>query len=414
MTTPYNVIDGRYQFPSDAYTIEVKDPKPGRNGGIYGLVTFYTIEANAVLGTDSGDLNSQRFRDALSASVAARNSGDSFRVQNDLISVALALRSDLDMGSRNAVPKFQSASDFIKGVPAPGKEVVSGLFSKGGFYCFSAKAKTGKSLLLLNLGLAVANGCQFLGRATDKGLVLSMLLEDSPATIKARLNVMAGRNKLPDNFQVSTDRFQLNDENYSAIVSRCTGASLVICDPIIQATGVSDWNSAAEVREAFDRYRRLARDAGVCVIASYHHRKMAGEYGDAMSGSMQAFATIDGSVEIYRDPNLEKVERKMTFVGRDWPDLQDEVIALDDRSLTFKAVGTISERKEIQKENKEQEKLQQLLEVLPQEEPGMTIDEVVEATEQGKYTVRELLKAHKRSITRTGLGKSGQPFRYHR
>jgi hypothetical protein len=129
---------------------------------------------------------------------------------------------------------------------------------------------------------------------------------------------------------------------------------------------------------------------------------------------MQAFATIDGSVEIYRDPNLEKVERRMTFVGRDWPDLQDEVIALDDRSLTFKAVGTVSERKEIQKENKEQEKLQQLLDVLPQEEPGMTIDEVVEATEQGKYTVRELLKAHERSITRTGLGKSGQPFRYHR
>ena len=60
---------------------------------------------------------------------------------------------------------------------------------------------------------------------------------------------------------------------------------------------------SARDRDAFDLWRRLARDTEACQALSYHHRKTAGDFGDAMAGSVQAQATL-GGIHVQRFPSF--------------------------------------------------------------------------------------------------------------
>ena len=69
-----------------------------------------------------------------------------------------------------------------------------------------------------------------------------------------------------------------------------------------------------------------------------------------MAGSVQAQASVDGIIDLYRDPNLERIERKISFTGRDWSDREDEVIRLDAETLTWKSAGSFTEAREMARE----------------------------------------------------------------
>lgn len=329
----YTVLAGVYTFPFDSFQIRVSKPQRDRLGRIYTDLAVMTLDGKGDLGVDRGETGSGRFRRVLASQAARRNSGDTIVIENALLEVHLALQEDPDIAEQLPAPSFQTAADFIHGVPPPGHAVVEGLLTRGGLYSVAARPKTGKSILLLNLAIAVATGRAWLGRCTAPGRVLMVLLEDSPLTIKERLLKMAPAG-LPDDLLLHTDPFHLAVENYESTVRACRGACLVICDPVIMASEVRDWNSQQEVRDTFDLWRRLSRDIACCIALSYHHRKLPGDFGDAMAGSVQAQATVDGILELYRDRSLQSTERKVTFIGRDWPDLQKGVISLESNSMT--------------------------------------------------------------------------------
>jgi hypothetical protein len=241
------------------------------------------------------------------------------------------------------------------------------------------------------------------------------LLEDSPLTVKARLMAMTP-NGLPDDLMVHADPFRLASENYDATRLACRGAVLVICDPVIQASEVKDWNSQQEVRDTFDLWRRLSRDTEACVTLSYHHRKMAGDFGDAMAGSVQAQATVDGILEMYRDRSLAATERKVTFIGRDWPDLQDEVVSLDTSSLIWQPAGKYSEAREAAADARKQEGAEEALDALPAGEPGFTYAEWEKATGLGKSKIKSIRTMLGERVRQAGnpQGSRSDPMRFWR
>lgn len=191
---------------------------------------------------------------------------------------------------------------------------------------------------------------------------------------------------------------------------------MVICDPVIQAFEVRDWNSQQEVRDTFDLWRRLARDTEACQALSYHHRKMPGDFGDAMADSAQAQATVDGILELYRDRNLQSTERKVTFIGRDWPDLQDEVVSLDTATLTWQASGTYSEAREAAVDAKKQGDTEEAFDALPAGLPGLTYEDWEALSGFKRKKLRELRKIFGTRISQAGNsnGSRSDPLRFWR
>ena len=410
----YTVVDGVYIFPFEHFLIRILRPQRDRYGRIFTDVEIVTLDKQGYLGIGHGDLQNNRFHTELARQASNRNSGNIGSIENALLAVYLAIREDPQLSDVLPLPKFQTAADFLHGVAPSGHAVVDGLLTRGGLYSIAARPKTGKSLLLLNLAIAIATGRRWLGHEVERGKVLMFLLEDSPRTIKSRIEQMCSQG-IPADLMIHADPFRLAEENFDATVRACHGASLLVCDPVILATEVQDWNSQQEVRGSFDLWRRLSRETEVCIALSQHHRKIAGDFGDAMAGSMQAQATVDGIIELYRDRSLQSLERKMTFIGRDWPDLPEMVITLNTSTLTWQEVGTYAEAREMASDAKKQNDEAEALDALTDGPPGLTYAEWEARTGWGNHKLREIRKALGDKIAQGGESRNPQnPTRFWR
>jgi hypothetical protein len=378
-----------------------------RWGRLFANAVIKTPDDTAYLAMDHGDLTSGLFRSRLASQAAQRNSGDTLTVENFIFAAVLALQEEIAVKVNTPGPNFVSVESFIRSVLPPGAQVVEGLLERGCLYSFASKPKVGKTILLLNLAHAVAGGSEWLGRRVTNGRVCVFQLEDSGRTLKRRLERMT-QGHWPSDLLLHVDPFRLSDENYNAAVSACQGAILVICDPIIQASEVRDWNAQSEVRRTYELWRRLARDTDATVIVSAHHRKMGGDFGDQMAGSIQAQATVDGIIEIYRHSSLNKTERKVSFTGRDWSDTEDEVIWLDTETLTWSLLGSFNEVREMTREGQLQEKVAKVWNALPSEPPGLTYTEIETATSLGSNRVREAIRALGDRIVQAGTARSSK------
>ena len=416
---PYSIHNGAYIFPGDLCQLTVTQVSRDRWGRIHGTAVIQTVDGSAYLALDHGDLTSGLFRSRLASQAAQRNSGDTVKIENFVFAAVLALQQDPGIASSTPAPAFHPVETFIRGVLPPGPELVEGLIERGGLYSLASKPKAGKTILLCNLALAIAGGSEWLGRKVTNRRVCMFQLEDSGRTMKRRLEKMTS-GSWPSDFLLHVEPFRLSVENYSLTVGACLGASLIICDPIIQASEVRDWNAQSEVRDTYELWRRLARDTDAAVLVAAHHRKMAGDFGDQMAGSVQAQASVDGIIELYRDPNLERVERKISFTGRDWSDRDDEVIRLDTETLTWRSVGSFGEAREIAREvaRKErlQEKVAEVWEALPQSPPGLTYAQLADFTGLSRDRVREAIAELDEGAARSGnpRGSRSNPLRFWR
>lgn len=406
----YTHEDGVYTFRHEHCMLQVSQIDVDRYGRIFGTALLLTPEGEGYLAQERGDIQSGLFQGRLASQAARRNSGDTMLIENIIFDAALALRNEARLSSTTAsAPSFQSLSDFMDQVHLDGEEIVEGLLESGECYSMASKPKVGKTLLVTGLAVSVATGEPWLGRQTTIGRVCLFQLEDSEKIMHRRLSKMFGGRRLPNVFLHMTP-FRLTQENFDATVLACQGTSLIICDPIIQASEVRDWNSQSEVRDAYDLWRRLARDTGAAVVVTAHHRKMVGTYGDQIGGSIQAQATVDGMIELYRDTALGKTERKVSFTGRSWSDMDDEVIHLDIDTFTWKSSGLFKNVKETAKAGTLQRESQSVLDAMLVQEPGKTFVELELATGFKEDKLRKLIKQLGNRVVRADEsgGRSGQ------
>ncbi len=413
MAKPYGISKGVFIFPGENCELRLSNVHRDRFGHIFADVAIVTPNGEGFLAYDQGNLAQGKFRTAVASQAALRNSGNVIGMEDLLMDAFLALQLDPDVVPMASGPAFESIQAFIDRVQPEGPSLVEGLLEMGRSYSLASKPKVGKTILILNLAVATANGGTWLGQKVSQGPVCLFQLEDSETTLKKRLQAMTG-GLWPANFSIQTESFHLTADNYDLTVQACQGASLVICDPIIQASKVRDWNSQQEVRDQYDLWRRLARDTNACVLLSTHHRKMTGDYGDQMAGSMQAQATVDGIIELYRDHNLDKTQRRVSFTGREWTDMEDSVITLNASTLIWEPSGTLNEARDQAREGRQQEKATDLDCVLPVDPPGFTYNELVELTGLKRGRVRDALKVLGEKVITGGRGTKPDPYRFHK
>jgi hypothetical protein len=175
----------------------------------------------------------------------------------------------------------------------------------------------------MNLLVAVSTGApDWLGHpiVRDKGPLraAAIFAEDPEKVVARRLNKMAPDKALPG-LHILCGEFRLTEATLDDASEKLACFDLIYGDPLIVVADIEDLNDGVQVRRALSLWRELARRTGAAVMLNHHLKKgPAGDWADAILGSMQIQASVDGFMLIERAANLEKDEARVRYEGRDW------------------------------------------------------------------------------------------------
>jgi hypothetical protein len=158
--------------------------------------------------------------------------------------------------------------------------LVDGLLHVGDKLLITSRSKAGKSMLLIQLALSVANGGEWLGHTCNKGHVLYLNLELNETEFFRRVfRVLdaTGQKNPGDALQVWNlrgKRIRPLDDFTEKFIGRveCQGFDLIVIDPFYKlADGIE--NAAEDVAEALLRIDAIAEAARASVVYAHHHAK---------------------------------------------------------------------------------------------------------------------------------------------
>lgn len=211
----------------------------------------------------------------------------------------------------------------------PARFVVDGLIPEG-LTILAGKPKLGKSVLVLQVAIAVARGEKVLGsRRTDPGSVLYLGLEDPPRRLATRLNELTRNDDSLEHLHVETAWPLLTRSGIEKLeqwLEAQATARLVVIDT---------WQKVREPLRGKDRYgeeyqaaaplQELATRYGVALLLCHHVRKADSlDWIDGVSGSTAITAAADTVLVLYSERGRHDATLRAT--GRDLE--QDEEIAL--------------------------------------------------------------------------------------
>jgi hypothetical protein len=207
-----------------------------------------------------------------------------------------------------------SAADFLAQDQGEGVDwVLEDYLPVGGLVILAAKPKVGKSTLAYHLAVKVAQGEPFLGRATAKGGVLILALEEHPRDVRLRLKELGA---VCDNLYIHTGRLDHSAFESITKFTRERGINLILVDTLGKFWRIPDENDPATVERAITPLLDLARETGACVLLIHHFRKSEGSEGDEIRGSGALLGSVDVALLLYRDRDASQNQRKLCAIGR--------------------------------------------------------------------------------------------------
>lgn len=211
------------------------------------------------------------------------------------------------------LPDSVSVADSWDNLPDKSPELIQGILRKGHKMLLAGASKAGKSYLLLELAIAIAEGRQWLGWNVSQGKVLYVNLELDPISCMHRIkNLYESLEWAPENLH-NLEVWHLRgkavplDILAPKLVRRFQkgGYVAIILDPLYKVL-TGDENSAHEMAKFCNNFDRICADLGVAVIYCHHHSK--GGQGHKSSKDRSS-----GSGVFARDPDalLDLIELQM-------------------------------------------------------------------------------------------------------
>lgn len=276
-----------------------------------------------------------------------------------------------------------------------------GLFQPGAVSLVVSKPKTGKSFFSRCLALAVAEGHEFLGRATRQAPVIFFGLDEPKRNAREHFQKIGLSNQpLYFNFdafpEAPAENLRLTIERYSP--------GLVVIDTLAKFLRFQDGNDYAETLHALEPLVQIARDTGAHIALVHHARKAASEdSGDVILGSTAIFSAVDCAVVLKKDALGHRfIESAGQRMGEE---LEPTFLRLDES-------GWISG------DNPEQAQmdaaLNAILTLLRESSEPLKRDEILRAVNMRRQKVLAALNAlvENEEIERAGGGKRGDAFAY--
>lgn len=209
------------------------------------------------------------------------------------------------------LPDMVSAAEFISNPPPLTEELIQGILRKGHKMLVSGPSKAGKSYLLLELAIAIANGTDWLGFKCSKGKCVYINLEVQKESDQNRIANLWRILNMPLENARNLEAWDLRGYSRSlekmvpAIVRRVknmASVSAIILDPIYKVI-TGDENRAEEMGKFCNFFDQLAEKCKCSMIYCHHHSK--GSQGDK-----KAQDRASGSGVFARDPDalLDMIE----------------------------------------------------------------------------------------------------------
>lgn len=218
---------------------------------------------------------------------------------------------------------------------------------KVGVCVLSAKSKIGKSWLCLQMGVAVANGTELLGKKTDKNGVLYLDYENDVRITKERLDKILAGQKPPDNLHIVNDTPNMENgftELLEDFVDR-HNVHLVIIDIFAkikyqktrnQTDYEADYKSITELKKTAER-KNLA------IVLVYHNRKAVDDTDPFSNiiGSVASMGSSDEAIVIYKARRTDE-EATISITGRTVEDLYLKAV-FDKETCRWRLLGEANE-----------------------------------------------------------------------
>ena len=198
------------------------------------------------------------------------------------------------------------------------EELIAGVLRRGHKMLISGSSKAGKSFLLMELCIAIAEGVPWLGFPCRKGRVLYVNLEIDPASCVNRfLKIYQALGEEPKHMK---DIIIWNlrghavplDQLVPKLIRRVRDMRLdaIIIDPIYKVI-TGDENSASDMAAFCNQFDRICNETGCSTIYCHHHSKGA-------QGAKRAMDRASGSGVFARDPDaqLDMIELELTTTTR--------------------------------------------------------------------------------------------------
>ena len=202
------------------------------------------------------------------------------------------------------LPDFENLASFDwDNLPPLAPELIEGILRKGHKMLISGPSKAGKSFLLIELTIALANGARWLRPMCAKGPVVYVNFELDRASCLNRFKVVYEAMGMDKANLKDIDIWNLRGKTLDLknlapkLIRRAVKEkpSAIILDPIYKVI-TGDENSAADMAAFCNQFDKIATEVGCSVIYCHHHSKGA-------QGGKKAMDRASGSGVFARDPD---------------------------------------------------------------------------------------------------------------
>lgn len=212
---------------------------------------------------------------------------------------------DFVEGVSDELPDMVSLAEFKDDPPKLPEELISGILRRGHKMLISGSSKAGKSFLLMELCIALAEGVPWLGFSCKKGRVLYVNLEIDPASAINRFFKIYEAQRLPmkcaDNIVIWNLRGHAVplDQLVPKLIRRVRDQHFdaIVIDPIYKVI-TGDENNASEMGAFCNQFDKICTETGCSTIYCHHHSKGA-------QGMKRAMDRASGSGVFARDPDAQ-------------------------------------------------------------------------------------------------------------
>ncbi len=204
-----------------------------------------------------------------------------------------------------ALPEMFPLAKYKDNQPALPDELIEGVLRCGHKMLISGCSKAGKSFLLMELSIAIAEGLEWVGFRCKKGRVLYINLEIDNASCIDRFMKIYDAMGIQKNHMEDIVVWNLRghaaplDKLVPEIIERIrdTHFDAVIFDPIYKII-TGDENNATDMGRFCNQFDKICTETGCATIYCHHHSKGA-------QGSKKAMDRASGSGVFARDPDAQ-------------------------------------------------------------------------------------------------------------
>ena len=243
-----------------------------------------------------------------------RNGNRQYLVDTNIGRKSWADWMDYVEAAADELPDMVALAKYKDAPPALPEELIQGILRIGHKMLISGPSKAGKSFLLMELCIAIAEGMPWLGFQCRKGRALYINLEIDPASAIHRFlqiyDALGVPMKHTDDIVIWNLRGHAVplDQLVPKIIRRIRDQHFdaVILDPIYKVI-TGDENSASDMGAFCNQFDKVCAAAGCSMIYCHHHSKGA-------QGAKKAMDRASGSGVFARDPDaqLDMIELELS------------------------------------------------------------------------------------------------------